>query len=453
MRLTRSIILLMVLVGLILVGLALATTLSGTSAGHRAGNRKARSPIRLAVGYTGVDYVIPASTFTGCQEWTWLQAGCYTNTSLTSSHISPQQLFGADLAFIRIKGLGTFQRVWISLDQLMSWNSTSGYAGYNSQALANVDDMLHQAAANGIKVDLVLFTNAGDGYANDFHREALDGNHPRIRASYLQALHDFVANVAADPTDAATIAVMDLQNEAYNQLESYLSTPSTLGQWNYALPSWPTSTQCYVIGNTVCMGSSAGHGCVSNSGAVDTTCVDVNIIEPWLKDMYGTAKAAGPSLNFTVSDTGRLLTTSTASYSSQASWVSMYPVDVYDIHLYNNTPWNYASRWATGRSLPKPWFAGEAGCSSGNTACTYNSTTASAVDHWWLANMAGDGARAVLIEDRHTAWTYTWTTSGEVQRLTRTGQEIAHVMLRLSRADARRQERRPARRPPPGATP
>ena len=39
-------------------------------------------------------------------------------------------------------------------------------------------------------------------------------------------------------------------------------------------------------------------------------------------------------------------------------------------------------------------------------------------------------AQAVLIEDRHTAWTYTWTTSGEVQSLTRTGHEIAHVMRR-----------------------
>jgi hypothetical protein len=379
----------------------------------------------LGVGYAGVDYVDPASYFTGCAEWTWLQAPCYTNTSLTSWHLSPQHLFGSDMAFIHSKGLGTVQRVWISLDQLMTWNGTTGYAGYSAQGLANVDDMLHQAAANGIRLDLVLFVYAqGDPYSHEFHPEALDGNHPSMRTGYLQAIHDFVAHVAATPGDAAAVAVMDLQGEAYYQLETYFSATAHLGRWDYAEPAWPANTQCAVLGNTVCTGGSAGHGCVSSSGAMDTTCVDVNIIAPWLHDLYTTAKAAGPGLSFTVSDTGRLLTTDTSHYSSQSWWVSMYPVDVYDIHLYNDTPWNYASRWATGRNLPKPWFAGEVGCASGDTACTYNSTTASAVDQWWLSNMAGDGARAILIEDRQTAWTYTYTPGGEVQTLTPTGQEI-----------------------------
>ena len=67
----------------------------------------------------------------------------------------------------------------------------------------------------------------------------------------------------------------------------------------------------------------------------------------------------------------------------------MYPVDVYDFHLYSDAPWDEANRWGTGLRLPKPWFVGEAGCASGNIRCTYNSTTVSSVDRRWLAHMAG----------------------------------------------------------------
>jgi hypothetical protein len=103
----------------------------------------------------------------------------------------------------------------------------------------------------------------------------------------------------------------------------------------------------------------------------------------------------------------------------------MYPVDVYDIHLYSDAPWTQSARWATGLALPKPWFAGEAGCATGNVTCTYDGTAGLPVDQWWLANMTTDGARAVLVEDRGTAWTYTRTGTGQVPTLSRVGRFIA----------------------------
>ena len=308
----------------------------------------------------------------------------------------------------------------------MNWNGTTGYAGYNSQGLANVDDMLHRAAAAGLKLDLVLLVYTSDvSHTNEFHPEALDGNHAAMRANYLQAVRDFVAHLAADPIDTSAVAVLDLQQQGYHQLEVYFYTPAHLRLWDYSMPVWPQSEQCYVLGNTLCTGGSAGHGCVSGSGAIDTTCLDVNIIEPWFKDLYTTAKAAAPAFSYTVSDTGRLLTTGTGPYSSQAWQVSLYPVDVYDIHLYKGTPWTQSARWSSGLTLPKPWFSGEAGCSTLDFACTYNSTTLSVVDQWWLQNMAVYGARAVLLEDRHTAWTYTYSPSGQLPTLSATGQFMA----------------------------
>src|SRR2546423_3618653 len=54
-----------------------------------------------------------------------------------------------------------------------------------------------------------------------FHTEALDGNHATMRANYLQALRDFVNHLGANPTDTATVAVMDLRSEEHtSELQS-----------------------------------------------------------------------------------------------------------------------------------------------------------------------------------------------------------------------------------------
>jgi hypothetical protein len=58
--------------------------------------------------------------------------------------------------------------------------------------------------ADSICVNLVLFSwapNSGD--QDQFHPEALDGNHATMRANYLHAVHDFVSHLAVNSTAAA----------------------------------------------------------------------------------------------------------------------------------------------------------------------------------------------------------------------------------------------------------
>lgn len=249
-----------------------------------------------------------------------------------------------DLDYIAANRLGKFHRLWISLDQLFScFDPTTGFCGYDATALANVDAALHMFAASGIQVDIVLLAN---GNENGFHFEALDRAHSAMRANYLTAVREFLAHIASDATDVLTVAVVDLMNEAYYQSE--------------------------VRG------------------------IDDQTVHHWLIDLYNTARAAAPQLLYTVSDTGRL-------YRDQATWVGMYPVDVYDIHSYDDHPAANASVYANAAQLQKPWFAGEAGCGSGNVSCTYGSgLDARTVDQWWLDNLRAYGAKAVLVEDKGT---------------------------------------------------
>ena len=355
----------------------------------------------FSVSYTGTDYYIPAPTLTGCPRWTWLTS-CYTNTSATRT---AQQQVSADAAFIAQNGQGAFQRVWVSLDELMSWDPTTGYQGFIPQYLANLDDALARFHAKGIQVDLVLFEwapNSGD--QDQFHPEALDGTHATMRAHYLQAVHDFVSHLAANRTDAETVAVMDLQNEAYYQMERYFRQGrSYLG----------TFTACWT------------------GSAVNSGCVDQHIVHPWLTDLYNAAHGAAPGFKYTVSDTTRLL-------QDYRYWQGMYPVDVYDIHVYDDAPWTHASLYANGLALQKPWFSGEAGCASGNIKCTYQdsapctqpTTCALSVASWWLNNLKADGAQAVLMEGRLRARSY--RKAPHSQALTLVGQKIQSATLSTS---------------------
>jgi hypothetical protein len=132
-----------------------------------------------------------------------------------------------------------------------------------------------------------------------------------------------------------------------------------------------------------------------------------DVIHQWLTDEYNAAHGAQPGFNYTVSDTTRLL-------KDYATWNAMYPVDVYDIHVYDDVPWDNPGLYAAGKALQKPWFAGEAGCAPGNVSCTYDGTTnctqpstcALSVNSWFLNNLKADGAQAVLVEMRNTAWAY-----------------------------------------------
>jgi len=278
-----------------------------------------------------------------------MAAGCATDWTWLKATCRAAALtrLQTDINYITANNLGKFQRVWISLDQMFSgWNETTGFTSYDSQALASLHTALARFDAAGMRVTLVAFAT---GNTNHFRHEALDGNHAQMRANYLEALRQFVVSIAGNPVSARTVKVIDLFNEAYYQLETL--------------------------------------------GFTDA------VIHQWLTDMYATAKTAAPNLLYTASDTGRLLT-------AQSSWIPMYPVDVYDIHVYDDAPWNNVVKYANGLTLPKPWFVGEAGCGSGNVPCTYGTsggrTQTLQIDKWGLDNLKLYGAKAVLIEDKGT---------------------------------------------------
>ncbi len=368
--------------------LLLLIVLVGTSTVNAAEDR---SP-RLAVSYTGTDYYQPTKYFNHCGYWTWL-TNCYTDDT---NDPTPGEQISIDAHFIAKNHQGAFQRLWVSLDQLMRWNSVTGYQSFHAAYLVHLDDALSRFAQYGIKVDLVLFTRSqGTTARHQFRPMALDGLHPAMRTGYLRAVHDFLLHISRNPVDASTIGVVDLENEAYLQLDEYFQNRAHLGAF----------TQC------------AQHG-------VSWNCLETRIIHPWLSDLYATAKATAPSFLYTVSSDGDLLTTDRLR---QAYLLRLYPVDVYDVHLYSNTPWREKARWASSRWFDKGWFSGETGCSVQSTRCIYDGTVAAPVDRWWLRHMRAYGAQAILIEDAGTAWGY--HDGPQHPTLTDTGRAIRQVTL------------------------
>jgi len=350
-------------------------------------------PRHLGLPANGLDYYEPSGFFTQCPDWTWLQTRCFQTRHDRAGYggIAGSVVLDSDLDFVRAAHLGGFLRVWVSLDQLMRWNSLRGFAGYVPAYLNDVDRAMREFDRHQLRVDLVLFIYSKDAHwTNQFRPQALDGLHPEMRSGYLRALGIFIRHLASNRTDAATVRVVDLQTEPYYQLEQYFDTKSTLGSYGY---------------------------CLGSDGKVVSSCVDGAIIHPWLTALYRVSRRASHRFLYTESDTGRLLT---ADGATQAHWISMYPVDVYDIHAYANAPWQDVSRWETALHLPKPWFSGEVGCASGDAACTYNGSAAFSIDRWWVTNLHRFRAQAVLVENHVTLWTYPYGLNS--QSLTPTGE-------------------------------
>jgi len=358
--------------GIAFAAAALVAGCGGTShAQRRAPAPPAALRSTFGDSYAGTDYEQPSGSVTGCDYYTWLEPSCYTNTSLTSYHASPQQQLAREMNWITANRMGTFQRVFISLDELFScFDATTGFCGYNSQALANLDDALSIIAASHQKVDLVLL--AQDNAAG-FHFASLDGYHPQMEQNYVTAVKQFVEHVAANATDSSVISVMDLQNEAFHQVASHLRA-------------------------------------MTNVCGANPYCIDAKITHPWLVKLYTAAHAAAPQFNYTVSSDGDILD----PRSDDHTWYAGI-ADVYDIHLYDRAPWSSQTRasLAAAKNLAKPWFVGEAGCiRNGSTLCSYagnvNCTTPTAcalsVDTWWLAHLHCYGASAVLVQNAATSF-------------------------------------------------
>jgi hypothetical protein len=354
----QSVVALIVLLSLFLALLVLAILLLLSQFSARQQSQHRYGVPAFAVAYAGLDYYYPSDYFGGCPNWTWLQDGCYTHNPQGGT--TEQAILRSDVAFIAQSHLGGFQRVWAMLDQGIRWDQSGRYQGLDPAYLANLDDALAIFHGSGIGVDVVLLeASKGSSDKNQFQTQALDGGHSALRAGYLQALKDFAAHLAANTVDSQTVAVVDTCNECYFQLERF--------------------------------------------GLSDAA------IHSFVHDAYTAVKSGDPSLAVTVSDVTRLL-------KDYGTWGPQYndAVDVYDIHAYSDTPWNETALWAKAQSLPHPWFSGEAGCAPGHVDCTYKGDVACSqptacalsVDQWWLANLRHYGAKAVLVEERNTAFAY-----------------------------------------------
>jgi hypothetical protein len=339
----------------------------------------------LPIGYAGVDYYDPSDYFTHCADYTWLQARCYDNPSNPDP---PRTQLISDLNFVTSHHLGTTQRVWISLDQLMQWRHGAGFVGFKPDVLKNVDDMLSLYRQYGLSVVLVLYVYDDAQRLNEFRAWALDGNHPSIRRGYLRALRTFLTHLSVDSTDVAAAPIIELANEPYFQFERYFNNPAHLGQF----------------------------GRCASSGQTDWSCVDEQIIHPWLTDLYRTASRASNRFLYTFSDTGRL-------FENYAYWIKMYPEDLIDEHLYDSKPWMHASKYAQAQTFTQPWIASEVGCDVGDASCTYDGTVSAPTDTWWLQNLDKDGAQTVLIDSHVTLWQY--PSGPNSQAPTLTGKDVA----------------------------
>lgn len=438
------------------------------------------APPTFSVPYVGGDYVDPGvspdANSTCQQNWTWLTDQCYNNgqpynpynPSDTSGNSSvpgySRDRLIKQLTYLQAQHLGNFQRVWVSMDQLGSFDATTNQFQFVPKALANLDDALSLFQARRLSVDLVLLSiapndpssnNCGlqDSNTHEFNPYILTdptaGSTPRVmKDSYLQGVTALMQRIAQDNSAGSAfpvVKVVDLENEAFLQLEKYFCT----GTRDI------TNLKSYYGANK----SPGGPGCVySDSGYIDTACVDDNVILPWLKALRQAALSGYASMNYTVSDTGRLITDTTGT------WLARYQAvaDVYDIHAYDSHPWDPASSshpfgynaWATAATLGKPWFVGEAGCNNSvyypdsQNFCTYNNSpndpldcnsppsgvscapgdtnvySRKKVDSWWDINLRNDGAQAVMLEETNQAWrsdgansSFTATPSGTQQSM------------------------------------
>ena len=251
----------------------------------------------------------------------------------------------ADLAFIASHDLGQVVRVFIGLDQLMVWSTSTGFAGFDAGALANLDQALAMFDARHLKVLAVVFDQEEVSSPGNFHFEALDGRHPAMRANYLEAVGQFFQRFGT----RQTVAGWDLFNEAYNSLGPDGGLPRPPAD-DPVSPSYPDET-----------------------------------VHAWIKDVYTAAKRAAPQAWLTVSDTTDLYWKDPANPAKYDG-----AVDFYDIHVYDDHP--TARDWA--RTLHRPYLLGEVGgdIDHGFKDQSINSR----VVGFWLSHARTLGIQAVL---------------------------------------------------------
>jgi len=335
----------LVLLTAFLAAAPVACASPGSVAGQPATTTQAPSPTGAGPAHAGLalpsikglNYDGPAGSSGQWLGTRWLRAD--------GGWAAAKPRLQADLDFIASHGLGQVVRVFIGLDQLMVWSPTTGFAGFDAAALANLDQALGMFDARHLKVLAVVFDQEEVASPGNFRFEALDGRHPLMRANYLTAVGQFFQRFGAQ----STVAGWDLFNEAYNSLgpDGGLAGPPA---GDPVSPSYPDET-----------------------------------VHAWIKDLYLAAKRTAPQAWLTVSDTTDLYwkdTPDTAKYDGA--------VDFYDIHVYDDHP--AARDWA--HTLHRPYLLGEVGgdIDHGFKVQSINSQVVA----FWLSHARALGIRAVL---------------------------------------------------------
>lgn len=292
----------------------------------------------------GLNYGGPAGANGQWLGSRWLRPGTATDDGWALA----RPRLRTDLDFIVTHHLGRVQRIFIGLDQLMVWDRSTGFVRFDEAAVANLSEALDMFDAHHLKVIAVVFDQEEVASPGNFHFEALDGQHPDMRANYLKAVDQFFQRFGSRPT----VIGWDLFNEAYNSLgrEGGLSRPPAEDPVS---PNYPDET-----------------------------------VHSWIRDLYQTAKRAAPLAWFTVSDTTELYwkdPPDTAKYEDA--------VDFYDIHVYDDHP--SPKNWE--RYLHKPYLLGEVG--GDVERGLKNQSVNSRVVGFWLSHARPLGIKAVLAHD------------------------------------------------------
>lgn len=291
--------------------------------------------------YTGLNYGTPPTVGGEYIGTEWLRSGTGTHDHWDQARAGLQ----LDLDFIAKQNLGRVIRIFVGLDQLMVWDSDTGFARFDDQMLTNYRQAMDMVAAHRMKAIVVLYDQENQNSLGNFRFIALDGYHGKMRANYLRATSLFLSRFGSDPD----VVGWDLFNEAYNSLgrAGGLAAPPHADPVS---PGYPQET-----------------------------------VHNWLRDLYRAAKCSAPRAWFTVSDTTDLYWKHPLTLNAYAD-----VVDFYDIHIYDDSP--HLPDW---RNLHAPLILGEVGAAIAGNHYLDQGLDASAVGYL-LRHGRQAGASAVL---------------------------------------------------------
>ena len=286
--------------------------------------------------YKGLNYGTPPTTSGAFVGTRWLRADEWPKV---------EPALRADLDFIEKKQLGHLVRLFVGLDQVMVWDDSRGFVGYDARGLDRFQAALDMFQEHGMDLIVVLFDDEEASSPGNFRSSALDGFHPAMRNNYLRAVDVFLRRFGSSPA----VVGWDLFNEPYNSIGRRGETPGQMtGGFHYA----------------------------------------DSVVHAWLRDLYRVARCAAPDAWFTASDTTDL-------YWHNPPDASLYDdvVDFYDMHVYDDNP--RVRDWKA--FLQKPYLLGEVAASVEDKHYRDQALTSQTV-RFMLEHGAAAGVSAVLAQ-------------------------------------------------------